>query len=65
MPMFLKKAEEAGVVDAYKAKVEKGLKTSDISDLMGDLPTTKAVLSKPYRGIGSLKIPMLVNMAPD
>ncbi|MDH1814048.1 hypothetical protein [Comamonas aquatica] len=65
LPVLLEKAEMAGVTAAYKSKVEKGLQTSDISDLMGDLPTTKPVLPKPYRGIGSLKIPMLVNMAPD
>ena len=63
LPALLEKAEMAGVTAAYKSKAE--LQTSDISDLMGDLPTTKQVLPKPYRGIGSLKIPMLVNMAPD
>ena len=63
LPELMEKAEMAGVEIAYKSKAE--LQTSDISDLMGDLPTTKQVLPKPYRGIGSLKIPMLVNMAPD
>lgn len=63
MPMFLKKVKNAGAVWAYKPNVES--QTSDVSDLMGDEPCVEAVAAKPYRGIGSLKIPNLANMADD
>ena len=63
MPMFLKKVKNAGAVWAYKPNVES--QTSDVSDLMGDEPCVEAVAAKPYRGIGSLKIPNHANMADD
>jgi hypothetical protein len=63
MPMFLKKVKNAGAVWAYKPNVES--QTSDVSDLMSDKPSVEAVAAKPYRGIGSLKIQNLANMADD
>lgn len=61
--MFLEKVKNSGADWAYKPNVES--KTSDISDLMGDKPCVEAVAAKPYRGIGSLKILNLTNMADD